>query len=99
MKKFSIKLIKKDVYGLFNGETLITWSCSAGCLFRFLNTFSMRTVLLNRKHALIKKWSNVVRRIDNMLSGSGRVMADVVPVSNLDNFNEYQMKTIFNYYK
>lgn len=99
MKKFSIKLIKKDVYGLFNGETLITWSCSAAPLFRFLNTFSMRTVLLNRKHASIKKWSNIVRRIDVVLKGSGRVMIDVVPVSYLDGFNEYQMKTILNYYK
>lgn len=99
MKKYSIKLIKTGVFGLFQGETLITWSCSAARLFNFLNTFSLRTVLLNRKRAMIRGLAGVVRNIDNTLNGLGKTMLDVQPVADLDEFSEYKMKTIIEYYK
>lgn len=98
MKKFNIKLIKSGVYGLFNGKTLVTWSCSASSLFRFLKCFSIRTVMLNRKRSLIKGFTSKVRKFDNVLNGTGRAMRDVPPVTDMNTFDEYQMKTIKEYY-
>ena len=103
MKAFTIKLIKgdsvfKNTFGLYRGETLITWSCSAASLFKFLKSFQLRDVLLQRKRALIKGFTFCVEKIDNMLNGLGRQLRDVPPVGDLRVLNSYEMKTIINHY-